>query len=163
MAQKGYVDNWSKRPHGERKQAQAISYILDRKDYFESIGYIVPISRIFVECEEAISVCRSTIRQWWIHFGQYGELPYETKEHFKKIRKNHAGCLSDLPSTRMANDWEVVHFRALRCVKKDQGIKYYRRCGVIAANHVTTTKEQEDEEMEQMVMIIISFNYLNPN
>ena len=55
----------------------------------------------------------------------------------------------------MANDWEVVHFRALRCVKKDQGIKYYRRCGVIAANHMMTTKEQEDEEMEQMVMISI--------
>ena len=66
---------------------------------------------------------------------------------YKKYLKRH--------SDEMANDWEVVHFRALRCVKRDQGIKYYRRCGVIAANHVMTTKEQQDEEMEQMVMIII--------
>lgn len=89
MAPKGYVDNWSKRPHGERKQAQVVSFILDRRDYFDSIGYNVSISRIFEECEEATKVCRSTIRQWWIHFGQFGELPYETKEYFRKIRKKH--------------------------------------------------------------------------
>ena len=87
MALKGYVDNWSNRPHGERKQAQVISYILDQTDYFESIDYDIPISRVFVQCEDETKVCRTVIRKWWIHFGQYGELPYETKAHFKRIRK----------------------------------------------------------------------------
>ena len=80
------MDNWSNRPHGKRQQAQVIPYILGHVDYFEAAGYSVPMSRIFKECEEELNVCCSTVQKWWLSFELYGELPYKTKAHLKKIK-----------------------------------------------------------------------------
>lgn len=66
---------------------------------------------------------------------------------YKKLLKRHCD--------EMVHDWESVHFKALKCVSRDQGIKYFRCCGIAGANHVMTTKEEEDCIDEMIIAIII--------
>ena len=43
----------------------------------------------------------------------------------------------------MDQDWEGVHCRELRCVNRDMGIRYFRRCGISSANNITTSEEDK--------------------
>ena len=109
MALNGNIDNWSKRPHGKRQQAQVISYILERMDYFESIGYSVFMCRLYRECEDEFRVYRTTARQWWLNFELYGELPYETQAYMKKIWKKYRW----LPEGVLINEDELQQLKQI--------------------------------------------------
>ena len=54
----------------------------------------------------------------------------------------------------MLNDWESVHRRALRCVDRDMGIRYFRRCGIISANNILTSEEEKKFVENVSVMFV---------
>ena len=103
------IKNWRNRPHGKRQQAQVICHILERLEYFDSIGYTVPMSRLYKECEDSIRVCRTTSRKWWLSFELYGELPYETAAHIKRVRKKFRW----LPEGTKINERELLVLKGI--------------------------------------------------
>ena len=40
------------------------------------------------------------------------------------------------------NNWRDIHFRALGCVNRDNGIRYFRKCGIPGARDLFTTDEE---------------------
>ena len=56
----------------------------------------------------------------------------------------------------MINNWEEVHFMALKCVNRNQGIRYFRRCDILAANNVMTTDEEEENAIEEIAFAIVT-------
>jgi len=53
-------------------------------------------------------------------------------------------------SEDMAHDWEAVHLAALGAVSRNNGIKYFRRCGIPGAKNVLTSNEINDSEKEAL-------------
>ena len=41
----------------------------------------------------------------------------------------------------MMENWEAVHYDALGSVSRDQGIKYFRSCGISGSHNVMTSEE----------------------
>ena len=72
---KGVINNWAKRHTSARQQAQAISFLFDRIEYYEKINFHVPFNRIFEECSTNCNISKATARRFWLHFEKYGELP----------------------------------------------------------------------------------------
>ena len=106
---KGFAGNWNTRAHGPRMQAKVISCLLEKIDFYESLQHDYPISRLFVQCEQEFGVCRTTVREWWNSFELYGELPYETREHMKRVQKKYKW----LPEGAKINETELHQLKGI--------------------------------------------------
>ena len=86
---KGIINNWSRRHTSARQQAQAISFLFNRIEYYESINFHVPFDRIFGECASNCNISKATARRFWFHFEKYGELPDETEEYLQRVKAKY--------------------------------------------------------------------------
>ena len=83
------IENWDRRHFNARTQAQVLSFLIERVDYYDSINFNIPFDKLYEQCEKECQVSKSTARRWWLHFELYGELPFETEEYMRRISKKY--------------------------------------------------------------------------
>ena len=87
MLFKGALEIWSRKHHGPRVEATAISYIAKKVDMLEAFGFEddINLNQIFLQCQKECTpdVSVSTLYRWWKIYLEWGEIPTIVKK--KKI------------------------------------------------------------------------------